>query len=64
MAGRSVYLISDVDMSFYSERDTTNQLIGPIDDVIGVVTALVQGSMNWVEACQRLAVYDGVQAVD
>jgi len=46
------------------ERDTTNQLIGPIDDVIGVVTALVQGSMNWVEACQRLAVYDGVQAVD
>ncbi|KAF8839779.1 glycyl-tRNA synthetase [Paxillus ammoniavirescens] len=46
------------------ERDTTDQLIGPIDDVISVVTALVQGSMNWAEACQRLAVYDGVQAVD
>ncbi|KAH7921514.1 glycyl-tRNA synthetase [Leucogyrophana mollusca] len=46
------------------ERDTTDQLIGPIDDVIAVVTELVQGSIDWAEACQRLPVYDGVQAVD
>ncbi|KAF9230805.1 hypothetical protein BU15DRAFT_56870 [Melanogaster broomeanus] len=46
------------------ERDTTDQLIGSIDDVIAVVTDLVQGGMNWADACQRLAVYDGVQAVD
>ncbi|KIJ64005.1 hypothetical protein HYDPIDRAFT_112513 [Hydnomerulius pinastri MD-312] len=46
------------------ERDTTEQLIGSIDDVIAVVTDLVQGGINWAEACQRLAAYDGVQAVD
>ncbi|KAH7890241.1 hypothetical protein F5I97DRAFT_1798531 [Phlebopus sp. FC_14] len=46
------------------ERDTTDQLIGSIDDVIAVVTDLVQGGINWEEAYQRLAVYDGVQAVD
>ena len=47
-----------------SERDTTGQLIGPIDDVIAVVTELVSGSIDWTEACNRLQVYDGVQAVD
>ncbi|KAI0067025.1 glycyl-tRNA synthetase [Artomyces pyxidatus] len=46
------------------ERDTTGQLIGSIDDVIGVVTELVNGSIDWPEACKRLQVYDGVQAVE
>lgn len=40
------------------------QLIGPIDDVISIVTELVQGNIDWAEACRRLPVYDGVQAVD
>ncbi|THH15019.1 hypothetical protein EW146_g5389 [Bondarzewia mesenterica] len=44
------------------ERDTTGQLIGDIDVVIGVVTALVEGTMGWAEACRRLPTYDGVQA--
>lgn len=48
----------------HSERDTTEQLIGPIDDVIAVVTDLVQGTLDWPGARERLAVYDGVQAVD
>ncbi|GBE84267.1 glycyl-tRNA synthetase [Sparassis latifolia] len=46
------------------ERDTTGQLIGPIDEVIATVTELVQGSIDWAEACRRLPAYDGVQAVD
>ncbi|KAG8221672.1 hypothetical protein J3R82DRAFT_1957 [Butyriboletus roseoflavus] len=46
------------------ERDTTEQLIGPIDDVIAVVADLVQGTLDWSTARERLAVYDGVQAVD
>lgn len=46
------------------ERDTTEQLIGPIDEVIGVVTELVQGTMEWSEACKKLPAYDGVQAID
>lgn len=46
------------------ERDTTDQLIGPIDDVIAVVTELVEGSLTWQDACGRLKVYDGVQAVE
>lgn len=47
-----------------SERDTTDQRIGPIDSVIAVVTELVNGSITWDEACQRLPAYDGVQAVE
>lgn len=47
-----------------SERDTTEQLIGPIDDVIATVTDLVVGTIDWFEACRRLEAYDGVQAVD
>jgi glycyl-tRNA synthetase len=47
-----------------SERDTTDQLIGPIDDVIATVTELVEGTINWSEACRRLPAYDGVQAVE
>jgi len=46
------------------ERDTTEQLIGSIDEVIAVLTELVQGSLDWPAARERLAVYDGVQAVD
>ncbi|KII83997.1 hypothetical protein PLICRDRAFT_46789 [Plicaturopsis crispa FD-325 SS-3] len=45
------------------ERDTTDQLIGPIDEVIATVTELVQGSIDWPEAARRLPRYDGVQAV-
>lgn len=46
------------------ERDTTGQLIGDIDQVIGIVTELVDGTIDWAEACKRLPAYDGVQAVD
>jgi len=46
------------------ERDTTDQLIGPIDNVIATVTQLVGGTIDWSEACRRLPAYDGVQAVD
>ncbi|KAF9648329.1 glycyl-tRNA synthetase [Thelephora ganbajun] len=45
------------------ERDTMMQLIGPIDDVIKVVTELVEGDIDWAEARRRLPVYEGVQAV-
>ncbi|KAJ7910489.1 hypothetical protein B0H13DRAFT_1615649 [Mycena leptocephala] len=46
------------------ERDTTEQRIGSIDEVIATVTELVLGGIDWAEACQRLPAYDGVQAVD
>ncbi|KIY53138.1 glycyl-tRNA synthetase [Fistulina hepatica ATCC 64428] len=46
------------------ERDTMDQRIGPIDDVIATVVELVQGTIDWNEACQRLPAYDGVQAID
>ncbi|KAF8347413.1 hypothetical protein F5887DRAFT_881888 [Amanita rubescens] len=46
------------------ERDTMDQRIGPIDEVIAVVTELVDGTIDWQEACRRLPAYDGVQAVD
>ncbi|KAJ7631933.1 hypothetical protein DFH06DRAFT_1337453 [Mycena polygramma] len=46
------------------ERDTTDQRIGSIDDVIATVTELVLGNIDWAEACQRLPAYDGVQAVE
>ena len=41
-----------------------DQRIGPIDEVIAVVTDLVNGNINWEEACGRLPAYDGVQAVE
>ena len=41
-----------------------SQLIGPIDEVIDIVTELVQGGVDWAEACRRLPEYDGKQAVD
>lgn len=47
-----------------SERDTMDQRIGVIDEVIAVVTDLVNGNINWQDACQRLPAYDGVQAIE
>lgn len=41
-----------------------DQRIGPIDEVIAVVTELVDGTIRWEEACRRLPAYDGVQAID
>ncbi|XP_006455985.1 hypothetical protein AGABI2DRAFT_195260 [Agaricus bisporus var. bisporus H97] len=46
------------------ERDTMDQRIGSMDDVIAAVTELVDGTIDWAEACQRLPAYDGVQAID
>jgi len=45
------------------ERDTMDQRIGGIDEVIATVSALVDGSLDWAGACERLPKYDGVQAV-
>ncbi|EEB95601.1 hypothetical protein MPER_05401, partial [Moniliophthora perniciosa FA553] len=46
------------------ERDTMDQRISSIDEVIATVTELVEGSIEWAEACRRLPAYDGVQAID
>ena len=68
MTLRSALISSDfinlLILSFYSERDTMDQRIGKIDEVISVVTELVQGTIDWPDACRRLPAYDGVQAVD
>jgi len=48
----------------HRERDTTQQRIGSIDEVIAAVTDLVFGNIDWEEACMRLPAYDGMQAVD
>lgn len=48
----------------FRERDTTGQLIGDIDEVIAIVTELVNGTIDWPEACRRLPAYDGVQALE
>ena len=55
---------ADSGLQLFRERDTTGQLIGPIDEVIEVVTQLVNGNIDWHEACKKLPAYDGVQAVD
>jgi hypothetical protein len=47
----------------FRERDTMDQRIGAMDEVIATVTELVQGTITWAHACQRLPPYDGVQAV-
>jgi hypothetical protein len=47
-----------------SERDTTEQRIGSVDEVIAVVTELVDGALDWEKACERLPPYDGTQAID
>lgn len=41
-----------------------DQRIGSIEDVIATVTDLVEGTVDWAEACRRLPAYDGVQAID
>ncbi|KAF8154746.1 hypothetical protein B0H34DRAFT_660422 [Crassisporium funariophilum] len=46
------------------ERDTMDQRIGSIDEVITTVTELVNGNIDWEEACRRLPAYDGVQAIE
>ncbi|KAK7454497.1 Glycine--tRNA ligase 1, mitochondrial [Stygiomarasmius scandens] len=46
------------------ERDTMDQRIGPIDEVIATVTALVESEIDWPQACQKLPAYDGVQAIE
>ncbi|KAG5642866.1 hypothetical protein DXG03_002011 [Asterophora parasitica] len=46
------------------ERDTTDQRIGSVDDVIAAVTDLVNGTIDWTQACERLPAYDGVQAIE
>ncbi|KAF8710204.1 glycyl-tRNA synthetase, partial [Rhizoctonia solani] len=46
------------------ERDTTDQRIGSVDEVISVVADLVAGNIDWAQACTKLPAYDGVQAVD
>ncbi|KJA22541.1 hypothetical protein HYPSUDRAFT_87375 [Hypholoma sublateritium FD-334 SS-4] len=46
------------------ERDTMEQRIGGIDEVVEVLIELVNGSMDWAQACERLPAYDGVQAVE
>ena len=51
-------------LNFDRERDTTDQLIGPIDDVVAIATELVEGTIDWPEACKRLPAYDGVQGVE
>ena len=55
---------ADSGLQLFRERDTTGQLIGDIDEVIGVVTELVDGTIDWAAACARLPAYDGVQAVE
>jgi glycyl-tRNA synthetase len=46
------------------ERDTTAQLIGPIDEVIAVIKALCDGELQWEGATKRLPAYSGKQAVE
>ena len=46
------------------ERDTTSQLIGPIDDVLAVVDGLVKGTLDWETASTKLQPYSGVQDVE
>lgn len=46
------------------ERDSTSQLIGPIETVIEVVDELVKGTLDWAGASKRLDTYSGVQDVE
>jgi len=46
------------------ERDTTDQLIGSTEQVIATVTELVEGNIDWAEACRRLPRYSNVQAIE
>ncbi|KAG8911238.1 Glycine--tRNA ligase 1, mitochondrial, partial [Tulasnella sp. 417] len=46
-----------------TERDTTDQLIGKVDEVVEVVKDLVFGQLDWEGACKKLPKYTGVQDV-
>jgi len=43
------------------ERDTTDQLIGSVEDVVAVVADLCNGQTSWEQACEKLERYSGVQ---
>jgi len=43
------------------ERDTTLQLLGPIEEVITLVHDLCRGSCTWDDAQKRLPAYTGEQ---
>ena len=45
-------------------EDLAPQFEHYIDEVIGVVTELVDGTIDWAAACARLPAYYGVQAVE
>lgn len=46
------------------ERDTTQQRIGSIDEVIDVVRQFTEGTMDWKKACEVLPEYSGEQDVE
>ncbi|KIM31192.1 hypothetical protein M408DRAFT_15064 [Serendipita vermifera MAFF 305830] len=46
------------------ERDTMDQRIGKVDEVISVVTDLLEGTCDWDAACGRVPAYSGVQAIE
>lgn len=51
----------------FRERDSTKQVIGPIDDVIEVVREICLGDeegKGWELASSRLEEYDGKQDID
>jgi hypothetical protein len=57
----------DVVGCFYRERDSTKQVIGPIDEVIDIVREICLGDeegKGWALASSRLEEYDGKQDVD
>lgn len=43
------------------ERDTTDQLIGSVEDVVAVVADLCNDRLSWKQACEKLERYSGVQ---
>ncbi|KAJ7860702.1 anticodon-binding protein [Mycena olivaceomarginata] len=52
-----------VTLDFASVQKRTMTLHGgSIDNVIAAVMELVNGNIDWAEACQRLPAYDGIQA--
>lgn len=46
-----------------AEIENGGQLIGQMDEVVEVMSKLVDGSMTWQDASQRLEVYNGIQDV-
>ncbi|KAG0148981.1 hypothetical protein CROQUDRAFT_89555 [Cronartium quercuum f. sp. fusiforme G11] len=46
------------------ERDSTKQLIGSIDEVVGIVEELCRGQIDWKEAGEKLPEYSGTQDAD